>query len=61
MVRVPNTDNPAYANYSGLIVTNPSANPTNETDPQAIWDMYTVPAPAPVLEAVQHPHLEGKK
>ena len=42
-------------------VTTFHANPTNETDPQAIWDMYTVPAPAPVLEAVQHPHLEGKK
>ncbi|AKJ07164.1 Hypothetical protein AA314_08790 [Archangium gephyra] len=30
VVRVQNTTNPAYANYSGLIVTNPSANPTNE-------------------------------
>jgi hypothetical protein len=30
VVRVRNTANPAYANYSGLIVTNPSANPTNE-------------------------------
>lgn len=42
-------------------VTTFHANPTNETDPQAIWDMYTVPAPTPVLEAVQHPHLESKK
>lgn len=42
-------------------VTTFHANPTNETDPQAIWDMYTVPAPASVLDAVQHPHLEGKK
>jgi hypothetical protein len=41
-------------------VTTFHANPTNETDPQVIWDMYTVPAPARVLEAVQHPHLEGK-
>ncbi|NOK04649.1 MULTISPECIES: hypothetical protein [Myxococcus] len=30
VVRVQNTNNPAYANYSGLIVTDPSANPTNE-------------------------------
>ncbi|MCY1081600.1 hypothetical protein [Archangium lansingense] len=30
VVRVQNTANPAYVNYSGLIVTNPSANPTNE-------------------------------
>lgn len=37
------------------------ANPTNETNPKTIWDMYTVPAPAPILEAVQHPHLEDKK
>ncbi|HEX5746249.1 MAG TPA: hypothetical protein VFZ09_08390 [Archangium sp.] len=29
VVRVQNTNNPAYANYSGLIVTNPAANPTN--------------------------------
>jgi mannose-6-phosphate isomerase-like protein (cupin superfamily) len=40
-------------------VTTFHANPKNETDPQAIWDMYTVPAPA--LEFVKHPHLEGKK
>jgi len=41
-------------------VTTFHANPTNETDPQAIWDMYTVPAPAPAIEAAQYPHLEGK-
>jgi mannose-6-phosphate isomerase-like protein (cupin superfamily) len=42
-------------------VTTFHANPTNETDPKTIWDMYTVPAPALALEAVQHPHLEGAK
>jgi hypothetical protein len=29
VVRVQNTQDPAYANYSGLIVTNPSANPAH--------------------------------
>lgn len=42
-------------------VTTFHANPTNETDPKTIWDMYTVPAPDLALEAVQHPHLEGAK
>lgn len=31
VVRVQNTTDPAYANYSGLIVTNPAFNPTNDT------------------------------
>ena len=41
-------------------VTTFHANPTNETDPQVIWDMYTVSTPARILEAVQHLNLEGK-
>ena len=58
---VPDGSKRAVVALTDCVVTTFHANPTNETDPQAIWDMYTVPAPAPVLEAVQHPHLEGKK
>lgn len=39
-------------------VTTFHANPTNETDPETLWDMYTEPAPAEMLEAVNHPMLE---
>lgn len=39
VVRVQNTTDPAYANYSGLIVTNPSFNPTN--DPARIIPVTT--------------------
>jgi mannose-6-phosphate isomerase-like protein (cupin superfamily) len=56
----PNTKRAGVA-MTDVEVTTFHANPTNETDPQVIWDMYTVPAPAHALEAVQHPHLEGKK
>ena len=41
-------------------VTTFHPNPTNETDPQVIWDMYTIQTPARILEAVQHANLEGK-
>jgi mannose-6-phosphate isomerase-like protein (cupin superfamily) len=40
-------------------VTTFHANPTNETDPQTIWDMYTIPAPA--IEAVKNPQLENQQ
>jgi hypothetical protein len=59
-VTKPNTKRACVA-LTDVEVTTFHANPTNETDPQAIWDMYTVPEPAPVLEAVQHPNLEGEK
>lgn len=39
-------------------VTTFHANPTNEQEPQALWDMFTIPAPAPALEAVQTKKLE---
>jgi quercetin dioxygenase-like cupin family protein len=35
-------------------VTTFHANPTNETDPQAIWDMYTIPAPCISFETKAH-------
>jgi len=39
-------------------VTTFHANPTNEQDPHALWDMFTIPAPAPALEAVKTAQLE---
>lgn len=42
-------------------VTTFHANPSNEQDPQALWDMFTIPAPAPVLEAVHTAQLEESK
>ena len=39
-------------------VTTFHANPTNEQEPQALWDMFTIPAPAPALEAAQKAQLE---
>jgi quercetin dioxygenase-like cupin family protein len=42
-------------------VTTFHANPTNEQDPQALWDMFTIPAPAPALGVVQTAHLEESK
>jgi mannose-6-phosphate isomerase-like protein (cupin superfamily) len=59
-VTKPNTKRAGVA-MTDVEVTTFHANPTNETDPQVIWDMYTIPAPATALEAVQHPHLEGEK
>lgn len=31
---------------TACVVTTFHANPTNETDPKALWDLFTVPAPA---------------
>ena len=42
-------------------VTTFHANPTNEHEPQALWDLFTIPAPAPVLEASHTAHLERSK
>ena len=35
---------------SECVVTTFHANPTGETDPQALWDLFVVPAPAVQLE-----------
>lgn len=40
-------------------VTTFHANPTNEQNPQALWDMFTIPAPA--IEYAQKAHLEESK
>lgn len=42
-------------------VTTFHANPSNEQDPQALWDMFTIPAPAPSLEVGKTAHLEESK
>jgi len=42
-------------------VTTFHANPSNEQDPQALWDMFTIPAPAPALEVGKTAHLEESK
>ena len=39
-------------------VTTFHANPSNEQDPQALWDLFTIPAPAPALDAAQKAQLE---
>jgi hypothetical protein len=39
-------------------VTTFHANPTNEQEPQALWEMFTIPAPAPALETAQKAQLE---
>jgi len=49
VVRVQNTTNPAYANYSGLIVTNPSLNPRNGDALSSILSVAR--ADFPLLEA----------
>ena len=40
-------------------VTTFHANPTNEQEPQALWDLFTIPAPS--LEYAQTAHLEESK
>jgi len=40
-------------------VTTFHANPTNEQQPQALWDLFTIPAPA--LDAMQPEQLEKSK
>jgi len=42
-------------------VTTFHANPSNEQDPQALWDMFTIPAPATALETAQTAQLEESK
>jgi hypothetical protein len=42
-------------------VTTFHANPSNEQDPQALWDMFTIPAPATALETTQKAQLEESK
>lgn len=37
-------------------VTTFHANPTNEQEPQALWDLFTIPAPA--IESAKTAHLE---
>lgn len=39
-------------------VTTFHANPDNETEPEALWDKYTVPAPCAILEQAAQPLLE---
>ena len=39
-------------------VTTFHANPTNEQEPQALWDMFTIPAPAPSIEVGKTAQLE---
>ncbi len=41
-------------------VTTFHANPTNETDPETLWETYVQPAPPAALEAVDHPNLETR-
>lgn len=42
-------------------VTTFHANPSNEQDPQILWDMFTIPAPAPALEVGKTAQLEESK
>lgn len=42
-------------------VTTFHANPSNEQDPQALWDMFTIPAPASAIEADDIAQLEKSK
>jgi hypothetical protein len=42
-------------------VTTFHANPTNEQEPQKLWDLFTIPAPAPSLETAQKAQLEESK
>ena len=39
-------------------VTTFHANPTNEQEPQVLWDLFTIPAPAPALETAHKAQLE---
>ena len=39
-------------------VTTFHANPTNEQEPQVLWDLFTIPAPAPAIETAQKAQLE---
>jgi len=56
----PNTKRAGIA-LTDVEVTTFHANPANETNPEVLWETYTVPAPVEALEAVAHPHLEYMK
>lgn len=45
----PNTKRAGIA-LTDVMVTTFHANPTNEKDPEEIWDIYTIPPPAEMLE-----------
>jgi quercetin dioxygenase-like cupin family protein len=51
-------DKRAVIAVTDVIVTTFHANPDNETDPQALWDRFTIPAPQPMLEQAAAPILE---
>lgn len=42
-------------------VTTFHANPTNEQEPQTLWDLFTIPAPTPAIKATQTANLEESK
>ena len=42
-------------------VTTFHANPTNEQEPQALWDLFTIPAPMLAIKATQTANLEESK
>jgi hypothetical protein len=42
-------------------VTTFHANPSNEQEPQKLWNLFTIPAPSTVLETVQPAQLEESK
>jgi quercetin dioxygenase-like cupin family protein len=51
-------DKRAVIAVTDVIVTTFHANPDNETDPQALWDRFTIPAPRLQLEQAAAPTLE---
>ncbi|MDK6077940.1 hypothetical protein [Massilia varians] len=51
-------DKRAVVAVTDVIVTTFHANPTNEQDPQALWDLFTIPAPGTQLEHGAAPALE---
>lgn len=50
-------DKRAVVALTDVIVTTFHANPTNEIDPQALWDKFTIPA-AEALERIRRAALE---
>jgi quercetin dioxygenase-like cupin family protein len=51
-------DKRAVIAVTDVIVTTFHANPDNETDPQALWDRFTISAPETMLEQAAAPALE---
>lgn len=51
-------DKRAVVAVTDVIVTTFHANPDNETDPQTLWDRFTIPAPQPALGQAAAPTLE---